>query len=121
MIDSGDTHDWNPAQYITQTLDRNQLDYLFITNADQDHRWISQGPCWSGGEARSEPLKENSAGRAFLLGAYFKCFLERRYDHAVRASVVDYRAATGPVGYICVCDVPAGPPRIIVRSKDLSC
>lgn len=37
MIDSGDTHDWNPADHITRTLNRYILDYLFITNADQDH------------------------------------------------------------------------------------
>lgn len=37
MIDSGDTQDWTPADYITRTLGRYQLDYLFITNADQDH------------------------------------------------------------------------------------
>lgn len=37
MIDSGDTQDWTPAEYITRTLGRYQLDYLFITNADQDH------------------------------------------------------------------------------------
>jgi beta-lactamase superfamily II metal-dependent hydrolase len=37
MIDSGDTDDWSPADYITQNLRRKRLDYLFITNADQDH------------------------------------------------------------------------------------
>lgn len=37
MIDSGHKDDWRPSTYITQTLGRNQLDYLFITNADQDH------------------------------------------------------------------------------------
>lgn len=37
MIDSGDTHDWTPAEFIRHNLGRLQLDYLFITNADQDH------------------------------------------------------------------------------------
>jgi beta-lactamase superfamily II metal-dependent hydrolase len=36
MIDSGSTSDWQPSTAINQ-LKRNQLDYLFITNADQDH------------------------------------------------------------------------------------
>jgi beta-lactamase superfamily II metal-dependent hydrolase len=37
MIDSGDTHDWTPAAFIRNSLGRSHLDYLFITNADQDH------------------------------------------------------------------------------------
>lgn len=37
MIDSGSADDWNPSTYITRTLGRDRLDYLFITNADQDH------------------------------------------------------------------------------------
>lgn len=37
MIDSGCTRDWRPSSYIRHTLGRKQLDYLFITNADQDH------------------------------------------------------------------------------------
>ncbi|KVZ37347.1 hypothetical protein WL13_20740 [Burkholderia ubonensis] len=48
MIDSGDTHDWTPAGYITRTLGRYQLDYLFITNADQDHMSGLQG-LWDAG------------------------------------------------------------------------
>jgi beta-lactamase superfamily II metal-dependent hydrolase len=37
MIDSGCTEDWRPSTFIKNDLGRNQLDYLFITNADQDH------------------------------------------------------------------------------------
>lgn len=37
MIDSGCTKDWRPSTFIKQNLGRNNLDYLFITNADQDH------------------------------------------------------------------------------------
>ena len=36
MIDSGSSGDFRPSQYI-RALNRNRLDYLFITNADQDH------------------------------------------------------------------------------------
>lgn len=48
MIDSGSTDDWSPSTYITQTLGRNRLDYLFITNADQDHMSDLQG-LWDAG------------------------------------------------------------------------
>ena len=37
MIDSGCTADWNPSTYIKTGMKRSKLDYLFITNADQDH------------------------------------------------------------------------------------
>jgi beta-lactamase superfamily II metal-dependent hydrolase len=37
MIDSGDTLDWRPSTFIKEQLRRDELDYLFITNADQDH------------------------------------------------------------------------------------
>lgn len=39
MIDSGDnaTTGWRPSKYIKNTLKKGVLDYLFITNADQDH------------------------------------------------------------------------------------
>ncbi|QOK96847.1 MBL fold metallo-hydrolase [Ralstonia pseudosolanacearum] len=37
MIDSGDTDSWRPSTFIRHGLGRNRLDYLFITNADQDH------------------------------------------------------------------------------------
>lgn len=48
MIDSGDTGDWNPANFITGTLRRRRLDFLFITNADQDHMSGLQG-LWDAG------------------------------------------------------------------------
>ena len=39
MIDSGHngTSGWRPSTFIRYTLNRRRLDYLFITNADQDH------------------------------------------------------------------------------------
>src|SRR5919198_446020 len=39
MIDSGDnaTTGFRPSSFIKRALKRNVLDYLFITNADQDH------------------------------------------------------------------------------------
>lgn len=37
MIDSGDSGTWSPSTYIRYGLGRTTLDYLFITNADQDH------------------------------------------------------------------------------------
>jgi beta-lactamase superfamily II metal-dependent hydrolase len=37
MIDSGDSGTWSPSSYIRYVLGRTTLDYLFITNADQDH------------------------------------------------------------------------------------
>lgn len=39
MIDSGDnsTTGWRPSTFIKHGLKRDVLDYLFITNADQDH------------------------------------------------------------------------------------
>lgn len=37
MIDSGRADDWSPSQYILKGLGRRKIDYLFITNADQDH------------------------------------------------------------------------------------
>jgi beta-lactamase superfamily II metal-dependent hydrolase len=48
MIDSGDTRDWTPAGFIRDNLGRTQLDYLFITNADQDHMSGLQG-LWDAG------------------------------------------------------------------------
>lgn len=37
MIDAGDSGTWSPSSYIRHVLGRTTLDYLFITNADQDH------------------------------------------------------------------------------------
>ena len=39
MIDSGHNHDtgWKPSAYIKYYMKRSVLDYLFVTNADQDH------------------------------------------------------------------------------------
>jgi len=37
MIDSGSSADFRPSTYIKGVLGRSTLDYLFITNADQDH------------------------------------------------------------------------------------
>lgn len=43
MIDSGCTPDWRPSIFIKNGLGRTTLDYLFITNADQDHMSDLQG------------------------------------------------------------------------------
>ncbi|WP_250525564.1 MBL fold metallo-hydrolase [Caballeronia sp. GAWG2-1] len=43
MIDSGHGSGFRPSNYISRTLGRNRLDYLFITNADQDHMSDLQG------------------------------------------------------------------------------
>ena len=48
MIDSGDTDDWRPSTFIRNNLSRSRLDYLFITNADQDHMSDLQG-LWGAG------------------------------------------------------------------------
>lgn len=48
MIDSGDTDDWRPSTFIRNELGRSRLDYLFITNADQDHMSDLQG-LWDAG------------------------------------------------------------------------
>ena len=48
MIDSGDRSDWNPSSFIRRDLYRSRLDYLFITNADQDHMSGLQG-LWDAG------------------------------------------------------------------------
>lgn len=37
MIDSGCTNSWRPSRHIRYELNRPTLEYLFITNADQDH------------------------------------------------------------------------------------
>lgn len=43
MIDSGSSFSWSPSRFIRYSLDRTVLDYLFITNADQDHISDLQG------------------------------------------------------------------------------
>lgn len=43
MIDSGSADSWRPSTYIRNVLGRTRLDYLFITNADQDHMSDLQG------------------------------------------------------------------------------
>jgi hypothetical protein len=37
MIDAGNSEVWSPGSYIRYAIGRTTLDYLFITNADQDH------------------------------------------------------------------------------------
>jgi hypothetical protein len=37
VIDSGDSATWSPSRYIRDVIGRTIVDYLFITNADQDH------------------------------------------------------------------------------------
>lgn len=52
MIDSGCTAEWRPSEHIKNVLGRNRLDYLFITNADQDHMSDLDG-LWDEGVAVS--------------------------------------------------------------------
>ncbi|MGO4379761.1 ComEC/Rec2 family competence protein [Pseudoduganella sp. RAF53_2] len=37
MVDCGCTANWRPSAFIKNVLRRERVDYLFITNADQDH------------------------------------------------------------------------------------
>jgi beta-lactamase superfamily II metal-dependent hydrolase len=48
MIDSGSSSSWDPATFIRDTLRRSHVDYLFITNGDQDHMSGLQG-LWNAG------------------------------------------------------------------------
>jgi beta-lactamase superfamily II metal-dependent hydrolase len=43
MIDCGRRDAWRPSTYIKSVLGRDVLDYLFVTNADQDHLSDLQG------------------------------------------------------------------------------
>lgn len=43
MIDCGHRETWRPSTHIKYTMGRSRLDYLFITNADQDHLSDLQG------------------------------------------------------------------------------
>jgi beta-lactamase superfamily II metal-dependent hydrolase len=43
MIDSGSSADFQPSTYLRDDLGRDKVDYLFITNADQDHMSDLQG------------------------------------------------------------------------------
>ena len=59
MIDSGSTVDWRPSNYIRGDLGRTNLDYLFITNADQDH--MSDRNHRSGDVSKSELYRRANA------------------------------------------------------------
>ena len=48
MVDAGETSGWRPSKFIQQHLNCTRLDYLFITNADQDHMSDLQG-LWDAG------------------------------------------------------------------------
>lgn len=37
MIDCGHSSTWRPSQYVSKTLRLHRIDYLFVSNADQDH------------------------------------------------------------------------------------
>jgi beta-lactamase superfamily II metal-dependent hydrolase len=58
MIDSGCSDEWTPSNYIKYVLGRDVLDYLFITNADQDHMSDLDGLFKAG--IRVETLHRNS-------------------------------------------------------------
>ncbi len=67
MIDCGhnSTTGWRPSTYIRYTLQRNALDYLFITNADQDHISDLEG-LWTHGVAVSTLHRNRSPNAAIL-------------------------------------------------------
>jgi beta-lactamase superfamily II metal-dependent hydrolase len=88
MIDSGSSTDFSPSEYI-RSLGRNRLDYLFITNADQDHMSDLKGleskgievahlirnPTYSGEEMRrikqiSGPLTDDAEWYVRACGRY---------------------------------------------------
>ncbi|MDP3797797.1 MAG: hypothetical protein Q8R06_11710 [Polaromonas sp.] len=88
MIDSGSSADFRPSTYI-RGLNRNRLDYLFITNADQDHMSDLKGledagievttlirnPSYTGDEMRriklvSGPLTNDAAWYVRACGDY---------------------------------------------------
>lgn len=89
MIDSGSSADFRPSRYIRQTLGRGTLDYLFVTNADQDHMSDLKGladagirintfyknPSYSADEIRaikrqSGPLTDDAKWYADALGTF---------------------------------------------------
>jgi len=80
MIDSGSARDWTPSFYLRNRLRRTIVDYLFITNADQDHmsdlkgledagigiRVLSRNPSYTGNQLRAikilgGPLSQDAA------------------------------------------------------------
>jgi len=67
MIDSGCTSDWRPSTFIKHRLGRTMVDYLFITNADQDHMSDLQG-LWDEG-IDVDTLIRNTSYTGAQLGA----------------------------------------------------
>ena len=69
MIDSGhnSTTGWRPSTFIRHTLGRSVLDYLFITNADQDHLSDLEG-LWTHGVAVSTLYRNRSISEPSLRG-----------------------------------------------------
>ena len=67
MIDCGHNSSvgWRPSAYIRYTLQRNTLDYLFITNADQDHISDLEG-LWTHGVAVTVLIRNPSPVAAIL-------------------------------------------------------
>lgn len=95
MIDSGSADDWWPSTYITRVLGRNRVDYLFITNADQDHMsdlaglWDSQidvpvlyrNPSYTGDQMRaikrqSGPLSRDAERYVTSCGSFNQPLVE---------------------------------------------
>lgn len=89
MIDSGSSADFRPSRYIRQGLGRDKLDYLFITNADQDHmsdlkglsdagitvRALYKNPSYTADQIRaikrqSGPLTDDASWYADACGIY---------------------------------------------------
>jgi beta-lactamase superfamily II metal-dependent hydrolase len=89
MIDSGCTDAWTPSTFISHILGRTTLDYLFITNADEDHmsdlrglhdagievRVLYRNPSYTGDQIRriklgGGPLSRDADWYANACGSY---------------------------------------------------
>jgi hypothetical protein len=69
MVDCGhnSTTDWRPSEYIKDDLNRDTLDYLFLTNADQDHLSDLDG-LWEAGIHVRTLWRNRSIDNAYLRG-----------------------------------------------------
>lgn len=101
MIDSGSSADFRPSQYL-RALNRNRLDYLFITNADQDHMSDLKGiedagievatlirnPSYTGDEMRriklvSGPLTRDASWYVKACGDFTGGLLDAPFDQSM--------------------------------------
>ena len=96
MIDSGHNSStgWRPSRYIRRGLGRTQLDYLIVTNADQDHLSDLTG-LWEEGISVDTLIRNRGVSPATLrdikleqgeLTADFERFLEIHSSYTVATS-----------------------------------